>query len=79
MPTIAVKASVLDGRAEVVAYTRDSSKFFLRVRVPEKAGYKSRRIDGVETLDAAANMSIHSLGSQSLAGLNGVWVKLQRI
>ena len=50
MPTIAVKASVLDGRAEVVAYTRDSSKFFLRVRVPEKAGYKSRRIDGERAL-----------------------------
>ena len=58
MPTIAVKASVLDGRAEVVAYTRDSSKFFLRVRVPEKAGYKSRRIDGVETLDAAVDAAL---------------------
>lgn len=58
MPTIAVKASVLGGRAEVVAYTRDSSKFFLRVRVPEKAGYKSRRIDGVETLDAAVDAAL---------------------
>ena len=58
MPTIAVKASVLDGRAEVVAYMRDSSKFFLRVRVPEKTGYKSRRIDGVETLDAAVDAAL---------------------
>ena len=58
MPTIAVKASVLDGRAEVVAYTRDSSKYFLRVRVPDKAGYKSRRIDGVDTLDAAVNAAL---------------------
>ena len=49
---------MLDGRAEVVAYTRDSSKFFLRVRVPEKAGYKSRRIDGVETLDAAVDAAL---------------------
>ena len=58
MPIIAVKASVLDGRAEVFAYTRDSSKFFLRVRVLEKAGYKSRRIDGVETLDAAVDAAL---------------------
>ncbi len=53
MPSIAAKASVLEGRAEVVSYTRDASAFFLRVRIKEKAGYKSRRIDGVESLDAA--------------------------
>ena len=49
MPTIATKTLVLEGRAEVVSYERDSSAFYLRVRVPEKKGYKSRRIDGVET------------------------------
>ena len=60
MPTFAVKASVLDGSAEVVAYTRDSSNFFLRVRVPEKAGCKSRRIDVVETLDAAVDAALET-------------------
>lgn len=50
MPAIAIKASALYGKAEVVAYVKDLCKFFLRVRVPEKAGYKSRYIDGVEAL-----------------------------
>ena len=58
MPAIAVKESVLEGRAEVVSYARDTSKFFLRVRVPDKAGYKSRRIDGAETLDAAVEAAL---------------------
>ena len=58
MPSIAARASVLEGRAEVVAYTRDSSKYFLRVRVPDKAGYKSRRIDGVDTLEAAVEAAL---------------------
>ena len=58
MPSIAARAFVLEGRAEVVAYTRDSSKYFLRVRVPNKAGYKSRRIDGVETLEAAVDAAL---------------------
>ena len=67
MPTIAVNASVLDGRAVVVAYTRDSSKYFLRVSVPDKAGYKSRWIVGVDTLDAAVNAALDTyvqLGSE---------------
>jgi integrase len=58
VPSIAARASVLEGRAEVVAYTRDSSKYFLRVRVPDKAGYKSRRIDGVDTLEAAVDAAL---------------------
>jgi integrase len=58
VPSIAAKASVLEGRAEVVSYTRDASAFFLRVRIKEKAGYKSRRIDGVESLDAAIDAAL---------------------
>ena len=58
MPTIAAKASVLEGRAEVVSYTRDASKFFLRIRVPDKAGYKSRRIEDADTLDAAIDAAL---------------------
>ena len=58
MPSIAAKASVLEGRAEVVSYTRDATAFFLRVRIKEKAGYKSRRIDGVESLDAAIDAAL---------------------
>ena len=58
MPSIAAKASVLEGRAEVVSYTRDATAFFLRVRIKEKGGYKSRRIDGVESLDAAIDAAL---------------------
>ena len=53
MPALATKDSVLDGRAEVVSYVRDTSVFYLRVRVPQKQGYRSRRIDGVSTLPEA--------------------------
>ena len=58
MPSIAAKASVLEGRAEVVSYTRDATAFFLRVRIKDKRGYKSRRIDGVESLDAAIDAAL---------------------
>lgn len=53
MPALATKNSVLDGRAEVVSYVRDVSVFYLRVRVPQKQGYRSMRIDGVNTLPEA--------------------------
>ncbi len=53
MPALATKDSVLDGRAEVVSYVRDTCVFYLRVRVPQKQGYRSRRIDGVSTLPEA--------------------------
>ena len=43
----------MDGRAEVVSYCRYKSVFYLCVRVPQKHGYRSRRIDGVTTLPEA--------------------------
>ena len=58
MPTLATKDSVLDGRAEVVSYVRDTSVFYLRVRVPQKQGYRSRRIDGVSTLPEAIDKAL---------------------
>ena len=68
MPTIATKTSVLDGRAEVVSYARDSSAFYVRVRIPEKRGYRSRRIDGVISLPDALDKALDaymSLGAPS--------------
>ena len=53
MPALATKSSVLDGRAEVVSYLRDPSVFFVRVLVPGKRSYRTRRIDGARTLDEA--------------------------
>ena len=53
MPTLATKSSVLDGRAEVVSYAWDTSVFYLRVRLADKPGYRSRRIDGVSNLPEA--------------------------
>ena len=41
-----------------MSYTRDATAFFLRVRIKEKGGYKSRRIDGVESLDAAIDAAL---------------------
>ena len=58
MPTIASKTPVLEGRAEVVSYTRDAAAFYLRVRVPEKGGYKSRRIDGADTAQKAVEAAL---------------------
>ena len=58
MPTLATKSSVLDGRAEVVSYARDTSVFYLRVRLTDKPGYRSRRIDGVSTLPEAVERAL---------------------
>ena len=67
MPTVATKTDVLEGRACVISYTRDVSSFYLRVRVPSKGGYKSRRIDGAETLQQAVAAALDTylqLGSE---------------
>ena len=58
MPLLATKSSVLDGRAEVVSYARDTSVFYLRVRLTDKPGYRSRRIDGVSTLPEAVERAL---------------------
>lgn len=58
MPAIAVRRSVLEGRAEVVAYARNPSAFFLRLYVPEKRSYKTRLIEGATSLEAACAASL---------------------
>ena len=63
---------MLDGRAEVVSYVRDTSVFYLRVRVPQKQGYRSRRIDGVSTLPEAIAKALDTymdLGTPSIQSL----------
>ena len=42
----------------MVSYVRDASAFYLRVRVPQKQGYRSRRIDGVSTLPEAIEKAL---------------------
>ena len=58
MPTIATRKPVLDGRAEVITYTRDTSAFYLRQYIKEKRGYKTTRIYDVETEEDACNKSL---------------------
>ncbi len=50
MPTIAHQEKVLDGKAEVISYERDPSVFYLRVYVPEKRSYKTRRFTDCASL-----------------------------
>ena len=58
MPAIAIRRSVLEGRAEVVAYERDLSAFFLRLYVKATRSYKSRLIEGASTLAEACAASL---------------------
>ena len=44
---------MLDGRAEVIAYSKNPSVFYLRVYRKEKKGYDSERIEGVSDLETA--------------------------
>ena len=58
MPTISTRKSVLDGRAEVITYTRDTSAFYLRQYIKEKRGYKTTRIYDVATEEEACDKSL---------------------
>ena len=58
MPTIATRKPVLDGRAEVITYTRDTSAYYLRQYIKEKRGYKTTRIYDVETEDDACGKAL---------------------
>ena len=58
MPTVATKTDVLEGRAQVVSYTRDTSAFYLRVRAPEKGSYKTRRIPAADTVQKAVEAAL---------------------
>jgi len=58
MPTLATKALVLDGRAQVVSYERDPEAIFLRVYVKEKKGYKTTRIEGAQSEPEALAQSL---------------------
>ena len=53
MPSVAERRKVLDGRAEVVSYTRDPEAFLLRVWRKETRSYWTRRIDGVCDVESA--------------------------
>ena len=53
MPKILLSAKVLDGLAEVVAFERDPTAFFLRVYMPETRAYSCRRIQSASTLSEA--------------------------
>ena len=58
MPTIATRKPVLDGRAEVITYSRDTSAYYLRQYIKEKRGYKTTRIYDVETEDDACGKAL---------------------
>ena len=58
MPALATKQAVLDGRAKVVSYARNPAAFFIRVLVPGKRSYRTRRIDGVSTPQEAIEAAL---------------------
>ncbi|MGE4582536.1 MAG: hypothetical protein AAEC03_09335, partial [Synechococcus sp.] len=58
MPTIATRKPVLDGRAEVITYSRDTSAYYLRQYIKEKRGYKTTRIYDVDTEEDACSKSL---------------------
>ena len=58
MPTIATRKPVLDGRAEVITYTRDKSAYYLRQYIKAKRGYKTTRIYDIETEEDACGKAL---------------------
>lgn len=58
MPTIASRTPVLEGRAEVITYARDTSVYYLRQFIKEKKGYRTRKIDGVSNLNDAKDKAL---------------------
>ena len=71
MPSIAEKRKVLDGRCEVVSYTRDPEAFILRVWRKESRTYWTCRIDGACDIETASLKALdvflsYSSGTASL-------------
>lgn len=58
MPTKAQSRKVLDGRGEVLSYTRNPEQFYLRVYVPSKEGYSSLRINDASDIETACNKAL---------------------
>ena len=58
MPTKAESRKVLDGRGEVLSYTRNPNVFYLRVYVPEKEGYTSQKIEDAKDIETACRQAI---------------------
>jgi len=62
MPKALVTAPVLDGLAAVLAYERDPAAFYLRVYLPERRGYRTRRIPAASTLQEARQQAAEVYG-----------------
>jgi integrase len=60
MPTLHHREKVLDGRAELISYARDPRCFYLRIYIPEKKGYVSQKIEGVQKIGEALDCVLDS-------------------
>ena len=70
MPALLQKASVLEGRAQVLAYKRDPSAWYYRELLKGTERYRSARIPNATTLEQAVKASLDMYGSfrESLPG-----------
>ena len=70
MPALLQKASVLEGRAQVLAYKRDPSAWYYRELLKGTERYRSARIPNAKTLEQAVKASLDMYGSfrESLPG-----------
>ena len=53
MPKIAEKAKALNGKGVVFSYVSEPKKFYFRELIPGTKRYRSRLIEGAETIDEA--------------------------
>ena len=70
MPALLQKASVLEGRAQVLAYKRDPSAWYYRELLKGTERYRSARIPNATTLEQAvkASLDMYGLFRESLPG-----------
>ena len=63
MPALLQKASVLEGRGQVLAYKRDPSAWYYRELIKGTERYRSARIQDATTLEQAVEAALDMYGS----------------
>ena len=63
MPALLEKASVLEGRGQVLAYKRDPSAWYYRELIQGTERYRSARIPNASTLEQAIDAALDMYGA----------------
>ena len=72
MPKIAEKAKALNGKGVVFSYICEPQKFYFRELIPGTKRYRSRLIEGAETIEEALSGCIDAYTALCVPVMQGI-------